>query len=233
MPIQPFDTEISLGGFSTAAGVATLNGSITGLVVEEWDGVTPNPGDPKSFVGTNNIMRTDRDWKITLKWRLFGTLLDMIPPNMGMVTAELHGRFRVMAYFEGIGEKADEKDLEGDKTKPVSQGGKAGIDLMTGRTGDPVAKGSRTVANPAAIPPVLDDPEATEWQYEETFTILGQTSKTDPLFLKPGAYRVSVNLTFEQPVYDATGNITGYKSGPMAGFMELPGMIQVYDPGTF
>lgn len=219
MPIQPFDTEISLGSFSTAAGIATLNGSITGISVMEDDGTA-------AFnIDTNNIMRTDRDWKITLNWRLFGTLLDMTPPNMGMVTAELHGKFKVTAYFEGIGQTADEKDLDGDKTKL------GGIDLMTGHAA-PIAAGSRTPADPAANVPA--DPEATEWQYEETFTIVGQRSKNDPRFLKPGPYRVSVNLTYEQPdTWDADGNPLTYKPGPMAGFMEIPSMIQVYDPGTF
>jgi hypothetical protein len=228
MPIQPFDSEINLGGFSTVAGVATLNGSITGFKVEEYDGT--------KYVDTNNIFRTDRDWKMTLNWRLFGTLLDLTPPAVGMVTAELHGKFVVWAYFEGIGSTADEKDLRGDTTQL------GGIDLMAGRKGDPVAKGSRSPATPTA----KADPEETEWQYEETFTILGENPNAKPAaiqrYLKPGAYRVSVNLTFQQPDIDqATGlqkrdSATGellFRPGPMAGFMELPGMIQVYDPGTY
>ena len=225
MPAQPFDTKISLSGVN----LATLDGSITGLTVIEAD-------DTGQFtVDTNNIMRTDRDWQITLKWRLFGSLLDMTPPNMGIVTAELHGKFKVMAYFEGIGAAADEKDLEGDKTKL------GGIDLMNGKTSVALT-GSRTPADSTATPPVPNDPEATEWQYVETFTIRGQTAKADPQYLKPGAYRLSVNLTYEQPDIDpitklqntdpVTGNLL-FKPGPMAGFMELPDMIQVYDPGTF
>jgi hypothetical protein len=226
MPAQKFDTKISLGLITSA----TLDGSITGITVEELN-------DLGEYETTNNIMRTDRDWQITLKWRLFGSLLDLTA-SMGPITAELHGNFLVNAYFEGIGQNADEKDLPGDTTKTLG-----GISLMDG-VKKVALTGERTKADPTANPPVEADPEATEWQYEETFTIKGENPNSAPKierFLKPGAYKLSVNLTYQQPKIDPTtgkqatdvqGNLL-FKPGPMAGFMELPDSIQVYDPGTY
>lgn len=68
-------------------------------------------------------------------------------------------------------------------------------------------------------PPMLitKDPKTlqTEWQYSETFTFAPDSVKT-------GAYKLVVAITYE---HDPG------KPGPMAGFIEFPSMIQVYDPG--
>lgn len=58
-------------------------------------------------------------------------------------------------------------------------------------------------------------PPETEWQYTETFTFAPNSVKT-------GAYKLVVAITYE---HDPG------KPGPMAGFIEFPNMIQIYDPG--
>jgi len=239
MPTQSFDTEINIGSLKTA----TLHGKITGLIVQEWDGTFTDPAQTKkNFVNTNNIMRTDRDWQIMLTWKLMGTFLDMTPPATGPVSVELHGNFLINAYLEGLGKNADEIDLAGDTL--------GGIPLMSGQKA--IVKSMSVPANPGnptatpPVPPTPAGPPETEWQYNETFTIKAATS-TAPMILKPGAYKLSVNLTYGLPVLDSKGKQEtttdpdkGYgptkllfTPGPMAGFMESADLIQVYDPGTF
>jgi hypothetical protein len=57
--------------------------------------------------------------------------------------------------------------------------------------------------------------QQTEWQYSETFTF-------SPNSVKIGAYKLVVSVTYE---HDPG------QPGPMAGFIEFPKMIQIYDPG--
>lgn len=68
-------------------------------------------------------------------------------------------------------------------------------------------------------PPMLvaNDPTTlqTEWQYSEKFTFAPNSVKT-------GAYKLVVTITYE---HDPG------QPGPMAGFIEFPNMIQIYDPG--
>lgn len=205
MTVQPFESDMSLALFSSTTGTPTLSGKITGLVIKEWDPATTQ------FVPTNNIIRNDRDWQIMLTWKLLGSLLDVaVVSGPGPITAEIHGNFLVNAYVEGFG-RTVEKRFPGDsKAIPVMSGVKA-----------IVPHGSRTPANPAAVPPTPEDPLETEWQYNEIITIKSKQ-------LVPGPYKLAVTLTYEKP--NATG--TGFVPGPMAGFMEWPDMIQIYDPGT-
>ena len=58
------------------------------------------------------------------------------------------------------------------------------------------------------------DPPETEWRYAETFTIKAVKNPD------PGPYRLAVTITYE----DDKG-----KPGPMAGFIEFRGMIQIYE----
>ncbi len=226
MPTQLFDSEISLGVLTSA----TLRGKITGLIVREKD-------ENGILQDTNNIMRTDRDWQIMLTWKLFGTVLDMMaPPHMGPITAALHGNFLINAYLEGLGSRrnTDEMELPGDTVGgvPVMGGAKAIVN-----------QGARTKADPTAVHPTQDDPLETEWQYNETITIRAEDPNAKPArprLLKPGPYKLAVTLTYEQPDVDRTTGIQKtdsagnplFKPGPMAGFMELPDLIQIYDPGT-
>lgn len=62
----------------------------------------------------------------------------------------------------------------------------------------------------------LDDPKETEWQYVETFTFAAKA-------VKPGTYKLAVTITYRDE-----NNIPG----PMAGFIEIADMVQIYDPGT-
>ncbi len=62
----------------------------------------------------------------------------------------------------------------------------------------------------------MNDPLETEWQYMETFTFA-------PKAVKPGAYRLAVAITYRDE---------NDVPGPMAGFIEVEDMIQIYDPGT-
>lgn len=70
------------------------------------------------------------------------------------------------------------------------------------------------VEPPLTVAQVGTPPE-TEWQYTETFTFAPNSVKT-------GAYKLVVAITYE---HDQG------KPGPMAGFIEFPNMIQIYDPG--
>ena len=198
MSVQDFDSQISLGILTTA----TLQGGITGLTVMEKD-------ETGIFVPTNNIMRTDRDWQITLNWELVGTLLDIAGPPGSGITVNIPGNFVINAYLEGLGKSADGDDLNGDTA--------GGIPVM-GTVNKVIVPAGSIAAG---------DPVETEWKYSETVTIKAPTSPNPPT-LKPGAYRLAVNLT-----YGVKDSATGvFKPGPMAGFMELPDMIQIYDPGT-
>lgn len=228
MPTQQFDTEINIGALKTA----TLKGRITGLFVTEWDGTFDPKTNLKNWADTNNIMRTDRDWQIQLTWKLMGTFLDMTSPASGPVTAQLHGNFLIHAYLEGLGKNADELDLTGDTL--------GGIPLMGPQ---------KTIVKAMSVPATTTSPAGpaeTEWQYIETFSIKAATA-TVPMIMRPGSYKLSVNLTYGLPILDSKGvQLTttdpdkGYgptrllfTPGPMAGFMESVDLIQVYDPGTF
>lgn len=146
----------------------TIAGTITQIDVKEWDTVQ------NDYVPTNNIIRSDCDWVIEVKWRLEGTLLDS-----DFFT--FPGHWVAEAYLEGWGKTADELDLTGD-------------------------------AGP--IPVDLGD-KLSPWEYTETFTIVAAHNP------KPGVYRLTVALKY----LDKDGN-----PGPMAGFIEYPEMVQVFQP---
>lgn len=172
MAITDFESELNLGPITTG----TLRGGTTGVTVEEDDGT--------GVFSPTQVIRTDRDWAITVNWQLVGTMLDS--PFF-----TIPGNWVVKAYLEGWGQNAEEKDLDSDNvTVPV-------------------------VPPTTRVPgvPGVSDPE---WQYEETFTILRANNP------RPGPYRLAITITYE----DAAGN-----PGPMAGFLEVGDMVQLYKPG--
>lgn len=155
---------------------------------------------------TNNIVRTDRDWTIMLTWKLMGSLLDVaVVSGPGPITAEIHGNFIVNAYLEGLGKATIEDEFPGD-SKAIS---------VMNDVKAHVKQGSLT-----ATPTIPVNPPDTEWQYNETITIKSKR-------LPAGPYKLAVTLTYEKPNSDGTG----FVPGPMAGFMEYPDLIQIYDPG--
>jgi hypothetical protein len=64
-----------------------------------------------------------------------------------------------------------------------------------------------------ANPPAIPEPE---WRYSATFSIPKANT------LKAGPYRLAVTITYQ----DENG-----KPGPMAGFIEIADMVQIYVPG--
>jgi len=88
-------TEIDL---ALLAAPNTLVGTITDMLIEEKDA-------QGAFQLTNNYLRTDRDWKITLKWQLEGPLL-------ASTVVQLHGQWLPHAYLEGWGRAAEEEDKD-------------------------------------------------------------------------------------------------------------------------
>jgi hypothetical protein len=172
MEPKVFEHELNL-----VALQGSLRGGITDVIVEE---LVTN--------GTNQIIRFDSDWKVTVKWELVGTLLDS-------TFFTFPGKWILNAYLEGWGEDADELDLMGDTAN--------GLPVMT----------SRTVVLANSIAP--GDPPETEWHFQETFTIHAADNPD------PGLYRLAVAITYRDEKDDP---------GPMAGFIEIPEMVQIYEP---
>jgi hypothetical protein len=79
-----------------------------------------------------------------------------------------------------------------------------------GDTGFPVTGPQRAV-DPART----GGPPETKWGYVEFINVSAGS-------VEPGTYKLAVTLTYK----DENGN-----PGPMAGFVEFPGMIQIYEPG--
>lgn len=134
---QAFETEFAIG-------IGTLTGGITGVEVKEKDSL----GNFQPSL----IIRTDRDWQVTVKWAVIGSMLDIRWLNIG-------GKWLLKAYLEGWGKGADEHDQDGDIAGGVQVDG--GQDTI-------VKKGS-------VMPP--DNPPETEWHYVETFTFPAGTIK--------------------------------------------------------
>ena len=176
MAVTDFESELNLGTL-----VGTLRGGITSVTIKEKDaGATFQP---------SQIIRTDRDWQITLNWELVGTMLDSM-------FFTIPGNFVINAYLEGLGQNADEKDLSGDTA--------GGISVI----------GSKTVVPAGSLAGGL--PVETEWKYSETITI-----RSTAALLKPGAYKLAVTLTYE---------VAPGTPGPIAGFIEIKDMVQIYKP---
>lgn len=140
--IQDF-VKLNLGPI----GTGTLEGQITGLSILEDDGVG-------NFT-ENTVIRTDRKWKIELKWELAGTMLNL--PASGFLT--IPGIWVVKGYLEGWGSNALDKDLKGDKT--------TGISVMIDKK---VEKRAATLTTPAA----------TAWLYTETISVAAAAIKEGP-----------------------------------------------------
>lgn len=171
---RDFESELDLSGLK----IGTLSGGITRVTVME-----------KDAVGTyqdTHIIRSDRDWQITVKWELRGTMLDS-------QFFTIPGKWVVKAYLEGWGGGA-EMECKGDT---------GAISVVPAPT--VVIHDSNGVGNPLE----------TEWRYVETFTFLAGVTQ-------PGPYRLAVTITY----LDKNGN-----PGPMAGFVEIRDMVQVYEPG--
>jgi hypothetical protein len=76
--------------------------------------------------------------------------------------------------------------------------------------------GGTLVVPPTSIVPVGPGVPDPEWHYEEAITIRFNNNP------RPGPYRLAITITYE----DAAGN-----PGPMAGFLEIGDMVQLYKPG--
>ena len=92
--MQDFKAAINIG----QVGTGTLEGRITGLTVQEFDG--------KDFKDST-VIRADSTWRIKLDWELAGTALE---PGI----LALNGAWVVKAYLEGWGAGATETELPGD-----------------------------------------------------------------------------------------------------------------------
>jgi hypothetical protein len=152
-----------------------LTGGITQVMIEEKD--------ENGTYDESSIIRTDRDWKITLDWQLAGTLLESRHFNFT-------GQWHVQAFLEAFGED-----------KP-NTGGKQDYDLKEVEID--VRKKDDTTG--------VDLP--SPWDYSVSRSVNAGD-------VAPGLYRLAVALTYK----DENGD-----PGPMAGFIEVPGMIQVYKP---
>lgn len=87
------------------------------------------------------------------------------------------------------------------------------LDLM-GDTADGLpVMASRKIVEANSIAPGV--PLETEWHFQETFTIRAADNPD------PGLYRLAVAITYR----DENDN-----PGPMAGFIEVPEMVQIYEP---
>lgn len=161
--MQDFLSTIDLKSLIPADPTKALTGGITSVTVEEAD-------DSGAFQA-NTIIRTDRDWQITLKWALQGSLLNS-------KFFEFPGTWVVNAFLEAWGANAKDQDL------------------------------------PEVSMTVDQDPQPSPWEYTATIGVKKGT-------VVPGAYRLAVTLTYK----DENGD-----PGPMAGFIEVPGMIQIYKP---
>lgn len=161
--MQDFLATIDLKSLIPSDPAKALSGGITSVLVEEAD-------ESGKFL-ENSIIRTDREWRITLNWALTGSLL-----NSSFF--EFPGTWVVKAFLEAWGENAKDHDIP-----EVSQ--------LVDRDIDP-----------------------SPWEYTATMSIAKGT-------IEPGAYRLAVTLTYK----DENGD-----PGPMAGFIEVPGMIQIYKP---
>lgn len=153
-----------------------LSGGITSVIVEEADENGINFQE-------SSIIRSDRNWRVTLEWRLDGTLLTSRHFNFT-------GTWHVQAFLEAFGED-----------KPNTQGEKRDYDLKEVTTD--VRKKDASGAD-----------AATPWDYIESLVVNAGG-------VNPGLYRLAVALTYT----DENGD-----PGPMAGFIEVPGMVQVYTP---
>lgn len=114
----------------------------------------------------------------------------------------IQGNWVVRAYLEGWGENAGDHDLKGGT-----------ISVMSGKTIAQIDDPSSTLTPPKKV---------TAWQFLDHIVIGPSTLvPKPPLTSIAGPYKLAVTLTYE----DSPG-----KPGPMAGFIELPHMIQIYDP---
>jgi hypothetical protein len=174
--MKDFEAELNLSGLQ----IGTLRGGITSVTIQEKDAV--------GVLQDTHIIRTDRDWQISLNWELRGTMLDS-------VFFTIPGKWIVKAYLEGWGKGAEELDHAGD--------------TVDGLVVDP----AQTIVKAGSLGP--QDPPETAWQYAEKFTFLAGS-------VLPGAYRLAVTINY----IDEFG-----APGPMAGFIEIYDMVQIYDPG--
>jgi len=101
MALEDFKTAINVGTLATG----TINGGITDLLVLDNNGKEAN------------VLSTENDWSIKVKWELVGDMLDSPFLN-------IPGEWEVNAFLEGWGKDADEKDL-------VNNGG---VSVMKGMT---------------------------------------------------------------------------------------------------
>lgn len=173
--MKHFETELDLGLLRTG----TLAGGITDALIMEKD----TSGNFKE----SHIIRTDRDWQISINWALRGTMLDS--PFL-----DVPGTWVLKAYLEGWGKESEEIDREGDTVGGIK------------------VEPAQTIVPAGAILP--GDPPETEWQYAETFTF--RAGK-----VLPGTYKMALTINY----IDENGN-----PGPMAGFIELKDMVQIYKP---
>ena len=161
--MQDFLSTIDLKSLIPADPTKALTGGITSVTVEE--------ADETGVFQENKIIRTDRDWQITLKWALQGNLLNS-------KFFDFPGTWVINAFLEAWGSTAKDHDL-------------SEVNLV-----------------------VDQDPQPSPWEYTATISVKKGT-------ILPGAYRLAVTLTYK----DENGD-----PGPMAGFVEVPGMLQIYKP---
>lgn len=82
-----------------AIGIGTLTGGVLGLKVKEKD----DQGNYQDAL----IIRTDREWQVTVNWALRGSMLDLH-------WLDIRGKWVLNAYLEGLGKNAQETDHNGD-----------------------------------------------------------------------------------------------------------------------
>jgi len=90
------ETQLDL----TAITTGTLIGAVQPLEIEEKDAAG-------AWIPTNSIMRTDRDWRVTVKWYLEGSML-------GSMFFTIPGTWEVTGYLEAWGQLNVDQDLPGD-----------------------------------------------------------------------------------------------------------------------
>jgi len=110
----------------------------------------------------------------------------------------LKGAWIVKAYLEGFGRDADELDFSGDPNGILLMDHKPDVDNLGN---DILPELSRTNSG------------ETAWLYRDTITI-------NPKTVHEGAYKLAVAVT-----YVKEDMVT---PGPMAGFVELENMVQIY-----
>jgi hypothetical protein len=116
----------------------------------------------------------------------------------------LKGAWVARAYLEGWGKNADEVDLDGDTGNIKLMDHKPDKDI----NGNVLPEKSRTGS------------DETAWLYKETITI-NPTPVPPKTPLNVGPYKLAITVTYVDDNSDP---------GPMAGFYELPQMIQIYQP---